>query len=499
MKKTDSPRIFWIVFLSVAAVFMAYLFARVWCIPVTHDEAYTTAVLRQHTVAQLIAFDYGHISANNHVLNSLFIKTWTGIWGLSPFTLRFGNLLAGAFYLWCGYLLLSRFEKNNSLRIIGLVVWIANPYLLEFFGLARGYGMSAAFESGAIVFGALFLQAKYDDLLRLKNLKAAFIFAALSVWANFSLLNFYVCFLLLMAFVLFRKISPHWKSELKILLVTSGVLALLIFKPLGKISKAGEIVYFGEKGSLGDAAQSFADCLLVGKRHFGDGALEVIQWVLVGICVASLLSALWLLWQNRWKMTAHAWLLILLPGAVVANLLITKIAGSSYLDARAAIFFYPLLACSILGLLKMLPEQNKAVFWGVRLVFPVLLTVNLLRNVNLREAYEWRYDCDTYKVLNFIEKFYAAESRTAPYSLSCHCLQYPSFKFYIEWMKSARYTRVVGQEVREAPCNIAGPVEQGTDFYYVPKAQLEHFQPGYEVVLELGDEDSKRVLLRKKG
>ena len=499
MKKTDSPRVFLIAFLSVAAAIMAYIFARVWLIPVTHEEAATTSIMSRSTVAQLITFDYASISASNHVLNSIFIKTWTGIWGLSPLTLRFGNLLAGVFYLWCGYLLLSRFFQNNSLRIIGLVIWIANPYLLEFFGLARGYGMSAALESGAVVFGVLFLQAKHDDPLRLKNLKAAFIFAALAVWSNFSLLNFYVCFTLLMAFALFRNISPRWKSELKVLLVTSGVLALLIFKPLGRINKAGDAIYFGPEGSLGDAAKGFAECLFMGKRYFGDGTLEVVQWVLLGICIASFVSALWLLWQSRWKMTAHAWLLMLLPGVVIANLLITKIAGSSYLNTRTTIFFYPLLACSILGLLKMLPERNKFVFWGLGLVFPVLLTFNFLRNANFREAYEWRYDRDTYTILNFIEKTYAAESRTTPYSLRCHCLQHPSFKFYIDWMKSPRYTRIVAPDVQEVPCTVSGPVDKGVDFYYVPRAQLEYFQQGYEVVLELGDADDKRVLLRKKG
>jgi len=44
-----------------------------------------------------------------------------------------------------------------------------------------------------------------------------------------------------------------------------------------------------------------------------------------------------------------------------------------------------------------------------------------------------------------------------------------------------------------------GPRGAGNRFLLCPKGAVGAFQPGYEVVLELGDEDSKRVLLRKKG
>lgn len=498
MKKTNSPRLFLIVSLSVAALLLAYLFARAWLIPITHDEAATAALMRQCTVARLITFDYPSVSANNHVLNSIFIKIWTGIWGYSSLTLRFGNLLAGAFYLWCGYLLLSRFFQKNALRIIGLIVWVANPYLLEFFSLARGYGMSAALLSGAIVFGALFLQAGFDDPRRLKNLKAAFVFAALAVWANFTMLSFYICFALLLAFAVLRNRGPHWRLGIKTTLVTSGVLALLIFKPLGRMQKAGLVDYFEKTGFQGDTLKSFAENLLMGKTYFGDGTAAGLGWAVGGIATASLVAGIWFWRQNRWKLTPIIWLLLLLPGLMAASWLLSSAAGSSFLNNPSAIFFYPLLACAVLGLFQWLSERSNVAFWGLGVSFSAFLTFNFLANANFREAYEWRYDRDTFTVLNFIEKNYDAESRTAPYSLRCHCLQHPSFKFHIDWAKSPRYTRVVAPDVQEVPCTISSPIDDNVDFYYVPDKQLEHFRAGYDVVLALGDEPEKRVLLRKK-
>jgi hypothetical protein len=93
-------------------------------------------------------------------------------------------------YLAAGYVIFTRFFQTNLLRVVGLVLWLANPYLAEFLALSRGYGMSAALEAAAICFGALYLSSP-DSPKRRTYLRGACVCAILVVWANFATLHFF--------------------------------------------------------------------------------------------------------------------------------------------------------------------------------------------------------------------------------------------------------------------------------------------------------------------
>jgi hypothetical protein len=265
--------------------------------------------------------------------------------------------------------------------------------------------------------------------------------------------------------------------------------------PLTRIKAAGDFSWFGNNGFFKDTVQGFADCFLMGGRYFGPDTLIYLQWLLVAIFIASALGTLVLWWHSGWKITPAVWLLGLFPGTVAVNLLVTAVTDSSWLSTRTTLFFYPLLVCSVLGLFSLLEKRLSKLAWGLAVPVAVLLSFHFFKNANWTHTYEWRYDRDTYKVLNFIEKTYKTENRTTPFSLHAYCLQYPSFLFYTRMMKS-RYNNCV-EEAKDTGCNIAEPPNKDVEFYYVPKEKANLFVQDYNVVLETAD--GERVLLRKKG
>ncbi len=104
---------------------------------ITYDEAYTYLHYAQ-TATGFLRLDI----ANNHPLNSLLIYLSNLITGAryDEVAIRAPNLVAFGIYLFIAYKLAAR--TRYSLAAFSLLAF--NPYLNEFFGLGRGYGLAAA-------------------------------------------------------------------------------------------------------------------------------------------------------------------------------------------------------------------------------------------------------------------------------------------------------------------------------------------------------------------
>ena len=77
--------------------------------------------------------------ANNHPLNTALVMLTTAF-SDDVFLIRLPNVVAGVLYLVTAALVASKTTKP----LLSLAVLALNPYLLEFFSLARGYGLAAA-------------------------------------------------------------------------------------------------------------------------------------------------------------------------------------------------------------------------------------------------------------------------------------------------------------------------------------------------------------------
>ncbi len=126
--------------LLIAAVYV-YLIIKAVHMPFVLDEA-TTFVEFVQT---------GHIwpgdsrfTTNNHFLNTGLAWVFYKLFGASEFVLRLPNLLAFAGYAWALFSL-SKHLKSAALKIVFVVGMLAPLYMIDFFAMARGYGLSYAF------------------------------------------------------------------------------------------------------------------------------------------------------------------------------------------------------------------------------------------------------------------------------------------------------------------------------------------------------------------
>jgi len=180
--------------LGITLFFIIFEVLRAVRVPFTIDEASTYLNYLSSNV--LAVFDLN--SANNHFLNTLLAKiAWT-LGGSSEFVLRVPNLLGYFIYLLFSFRILDRFVKNKVIVICGYLLLNLNPYVLDFFSLCRGYGLSLGFLMAALFFFFSFLDTMtrspkegYRDLSR--SLAAA----SLAVLSNFSLLNVYLSLIVL--------------------------------------------------------------------------------------------------------------------------------------------------------------------------------------------------------------------------------------------------------------------------------------------------------------
>ena len=175
--------------LGSSLFFIGYEVARAARSSFTCDEAGSYLDFISPNVLALFNFN----SANNHFMNSLLAKISSALGGTSEFVLRLPNLFAYAAYLLFAFLILNRFVKTKIIVFCGYLLLSLNPYVLDYFSLCRGYGLSLGFLMASLFFFFSFMDRTTEPgPNRHRHLRYSLIAAALAVLSNFSLLNIYL-------------------------------------------------------------------------------------------------------------------------------------------------------------------------------------------------------------------------------------------------------------------------------------------------------------------
>lgn len=126
---------------SLGIILFLYVVLRSFLVEPIHDELATLF----HYI------DYGTywgrgmtIDANNHLLNSFLGKICYSIFGDHIWAIRLPNVLSFLLFFYSVYRI-SRYLKIRYLRYVFLIAMTCIPYILDYFGYCRGYGMSMAF------------------------------------------------------------------------------------------------------------------------------------------------------------------------------------------------------------------------------------------------------------------------------------------------------------------------------------------------------------------
>ena len=390
-----------------AALLFFYTAYRAYAIPFTIDECNTLRKYVHASIADI--WSCKPLSANNHIFNSLLMKLSGALFGNSPVAYRLPNLLAHLVYLVSGIKILLYF-KRPLLIFTGFLLLNLNPFLLDFFSLARGYGLSMA----------CFLASTYCFLLFFEKRKTvyavcSFIWMSTGVLANFSLINFFSSLWILYLLVLFSEadndrffsINNFWKilKSAFIPFVVSLVLCKAIYVTLWKLQNAGELYYGGDTGFWSDTITSLTMRFFY-FNTFADNLRRPFMLLVAGLTISAAWFCVTDFFRSRAK-AIHPFLLFttLLLSALFISVAQYHLLGVRFPFGRTALCFVPAFALMVIFFCNVLyTKQYKKIANALLVLLSAGILLNFAAACNLRYCYEWRFDAAAVQVINDIEK-----------------------------------------------------------------------------------------------
>jgi uncharacterized membrane protein len=164
-----------------------FVVARAILVPFTYDEAASYLRYISRDFLSVFSFEV----ATNHFLNTFLTKLVSMVGGDSELVLRVPSLIGYGAYLFFSILIL-RDIPHRPIAIAGFVLLNLNPYLLDYFALSRGYGLSLALLMGAVWCLLRFVTRRQAGEAGGQELSCTLAFGCGAVLAGFSLLDAYL-------------------------------------------------------------------------------------------------------------------------------------------------------------------------------------------------------------------------------------------------------------------------------------------------------------------
>ena len=382
-----------IITLITTAALFTYIAARATLLSITHDEALTFDIINGDLIRAT--------TPNDHLLNTFLATQSIKLFGEKEWALRLPNVLAFLLYSTYTIKLLNRLP-NPFFFLCGFLLLHLNPFLIDFFSLARGYGLSIAFMMMAIHY-FISIREKQDGISNISLNMSLWASAFAGVLANFTILVFYLALLtayytyVLIEYLQKKRKPRTYLNIVFFALANSAFLAFAIHRTM-LLKTQGQLFYGGQTDFLNDIAKSNFDCLLY-FANYGDLAIWAYRLILFTIIII-LTYTLWTLIKTKQTDIKHIALLLLLTSAI--TILIHYAQGVLYPTERMALFFYPLWALATVFCLQETPL--KLISYPILTTLAISLTIHFVKSTNLTYCFDWFYDQHTKEVVELLEK-----------------------------------------------------------------------------------------------
>jgi hypothetical protein len=410
-------------------VFLAVTATRAAVIPIVHDEALTYNVWISQSLARIVLFK-GPERVNNHLVNTLLAKGAVAIFGPEPFVLRLPNLLAHLSYLYFTWRLLAR-TTPPAAAVAGFVVVNANPFLLELFSLARGYGLALGFVAPALFFAVRSFGSP-EGSRRDEALAAALL--AAGILAQLVVLDVFVA--AVASFSLFRLVRnrgslrgrlPRLARESTPLVVAS-LLVVVTAGPIVALLKRGGQLYAG--GSEGFWRDVVGSLVFLSELGLPGEAVRLTEIAIAAtLLLLAILAIFFILPRAPSDGRAFLGLFAILVFASLAVRLQHVLFRANFPTDRMALVFFPLFALAFTTGLAAAGEAWPSLrpVIVVPLAFSAVLSLALTaRRAEIPATSLWWYDADNVRILEDVSR--RREGRSV--RVAVEWLLEPSFNFY---------------------------------------------------------------------
>jgi len=421
IKKID-----WILILLSILSFI-YIAVRAYTLSFTHDESMSFALIKWDGLMR--------DTANNHYINTVLMNFMRGNFGESEFVFRLPNVLSLVIFLSAIHLILKLFRVNDLMLFVGFVLLVFNPYLLDFFSLARGYGISL----GCMIMSLYFYLKNCYKEFSLYNFWFSLLFASIALGANLTMINFYLMIIGLLTLTVLK----NYNYKLKQILSFKFILPLIVFiypvylsiERLLFLSDKGELYYGGN--NLFEAFHSLLFGFLYNNvtENFVNIYRIYIVIVVVLFSILVIVSIVYLFLKINRPIVQITTLVF---GIVLAILFENLFFEAKYPVGRTALFFIPLISLLLYFLFNEVlfyiknENQKKYVSILIALIVVPYYSYNLVSNLNTNQTNEWSYDADTKNIvkviLSDISNNYTPYKK---YTISSNWIITPTINYYL--------------------------------------------------------------------
>ena len=299
--------------------------------------------------------------------------------------------------------------------LVSISVLVFNPYLFDFFSLARGYGMAVSFE-----LMALYHLYRYMTQLERKDAIIGYFASFLMVMANFSWLVLWASIQLVMfVYSVYRKDGKTilWQVLLALLTIGFSILPVLV------MNNTNQFIYWESNGIIHDTLIPLWWNFLY--RGSGDSVFLYLSGIFFFIALSILLYVAW----NDHKYRSLLFFPVLLITCLITSKIQNLLLHTPYLTGRTALLYYPLFSLIILASYKTALRNIKMLIpASLLLILPI--TINFLINYNVKSVKEWSYDQLTFELLDDLKKIH--QETHEDIDLDSHWLFHPSINFYVK-------------------------------------------------------------------
>jgi len=419
----------------LSALLFSYVLIRAIVLCITWDEAYTYIEFARN--GKILLEKYDLMSANNHILNTGLMMLFTKLFGASEIVMRIPSLLALVVFLFYSAKLVKNIG-NFWLALVSFLVMTVNPYLLDFFCMARGYGLSIGLMMCSIYyFYLLHVEEKKNT-----NAVVSILVACLAVLANFVLLNYcVVLFGLIVLLYLYKSMSSGSSGKDKFLSLIKGLalpafLMLLLFLfvvPVAiKLKEAGALFFGGERGFWADTISTITDRSFyeLGYNYWLQRlAKGFVFMILAGVSVFALMKIFKK--QLRGNTLFLISLLLLLGLCSLSTIVQHRLMGNPFLLDRTALFLVVLFNLIFVFFIAEFSKEKKQIA-SIMYLSAVAVLFHFGRSVNFSYVLEWKLDASTKEMLADLEEIKVIPGGKETVSVGIPLIFDPAINFYRE-------------------------------------------------------------------
>ena len=400
----------WIPIFILCCFLILYVILRAHHLSLTFDEIVTYEIQKTFSLS-----DAGK-TANTHLLNTYLISLSIYFFGASELALRLPNVLALLVYLFAAIKIVSILGPN--LRLHTFILLVAMPFLIDFFSLARGYGLGLSFMLLSVYY---FLRFATNN--NVFTAMASLVIAMVSVLGNYTMLNYFFPLMpILILMILLHKNNAKSKALEILLIILLGGFFLFIISPiLFELKNGGQLFFGGKTNIYFDTIYSIGKCF-----GYHMGYSKWAQGLFVACFFTSIIIAMAFMWRliKKRALDPIGYLALLFLLSLIFVEIQNKVLATNYPVERAAILYYPLMIlvmfCGINSLL-----ENKTVYLNKIVV--ALFCLHFLFTLNLTHCYSWRDDSGTKKMMADLKALVHKKIK-----LGIAILNSPSVNFYRE-------------------------------------------------------------------